>query len=94
MNLSKLPQRNEHVTLALRDTGEVVHGWVKKTGREIRIMFVREEKGAHVRLGGTVAYVRRVKRTYTVRRRDEGVVWARGWEGEGPDALRAAAALA
>jgi hypothetical protein len=90
--------RNARVTVVLRDTGEIVHAYVKKPGKELRIVYVRE---------GTITWALNVKTqhwnparltpralvNYNVRHRDEGVVWARGWDGPDVDALRATVAL-
>jgi hypothetical protein len=83
-------ERNAHVTVVLRDTGEIVHAHVKKPGKELRVVFVRE-RAYTSRFGGDGSHRTRVN--YNVRHRDEGIVWARGWEGPAVDALRAYVAL-
>lgn len=84
--------RNEPVTVVLRDT-EIVHGRVKKHGRQIRVAYVREYTHKWTSLNHPMVSTTRIHTSYHVRPRDVGVTWARGWYGEAADALRAAVAL-
>lgn len=82
--ITKMLQRHERVTVVLM-TFKVVKARVRKPRRrEIQVVYAWEDP--HGRLPATRA-------TYTVRRRDEGITWARGWDGEAPNALRAMTAL-
>lgn len=71
--------RGQHVLVWLKQQREVVEARVQSGVRhgEFRVRWTTRQPNATVR------------RTYSIKRRDEGTTWMIGWEGEAADAFRA-----
>lgn len=81
--LPKAPQKGDKITIVLSITGPAKAIVRRSTGgRKIEL-----------KLSASFTAETLSRRGETVRRRDEGITWARGWDTKEADALRVACAL-
>lgn len=90
----RILSRNELVTVEI--AGVLHPARVKKPGRTTRVQYVVETSVQHPEpwYSSNLSYYTCTTHNYYIRLRDEGNTWARGWDGEAVEALRAAVALA